>query len=112
MVPVAVTVGMNTMKRNNRRERENRVIMQIRMSWGHCCQCSRRFLLEWALVLRGASMIKSMKRDLIMESPIVQSIERRNMSMSGNVLVHHLGVEGTIEVVGIETVRIPSDWIS
>ena len=103
---------MNTMKRNDRKERENRVIMQIRMSWGHCCQCSRKLFLGWALEMRSANMIKSMKRDLIMESLTIQSIERRNMGMSENVLIHHLGVEGTIMVVGIETMRIPSDWIS
>ena len=53
-------------------------------------------------------MIRSWKRDPTMESPTVQSIERKNMSMSGNILVHHLGAEGTIGVVGIETVSIPS----
>ena len=57
-------------------------------------------------------MIRSGKRDPTMESPTIQSIERRNMSMSGNVLVHHLGAEGTIGVVGIKRVRIPSGWIS
>ena len=57
-------------------------------------------------------MIKRMTRDLIMESPTVLNIKRRNMSLSGNVLVHHLGVEDIIEVVGIEIVRIRSDWIS
>ena len=57
-------------------------------------------------------MIRSRKRDPTMESPTVQSIERGNMSMNVNVNVHHLGEEGTIGVVGIETVRIPSGWIS
>ena len=61
-------------------------------------------------MLRSAKRIKIGKRGLTMEIPIGQSIERRNMNMS--ILLLHQGAEGTIEVVGTATVRIPLDWIS
>ena len=110
MVPIAVIVEINTMMRNIRKERENEVIMLIKMAWGHCFQCSRRFLLDWALVLRSANKIIIKKRDLIMEIPIIQSIERKNVNVTIPVL-HHV-VEGTIRVVGTVIVNIPLGWTS
>lgn len=46
------------------------------------------------------------KKDLIMDIPTCLSIERRSI----NILIHHRVAEDTIEVVGIEMMRIPSIW--
>ena len=70
VVPIVVTIEMNMMKRNIKIERENEVIMLIRMAWGSCCQYSRRFLLGCILMLRSAKRIMIRKRGLTMEIPI------------------------------------------
>ena len=108
VIPIVVIMEMNTMKRKIMKE--NEVITPIKRAWGYCYQYSRRFLLGWVLMLRSAKRILIRKRGLTMEIPIIHSIERRNVNVS--ILLLHQGAQGTIEVVGTATVRIPLDWIS
>ena len=71
VVRVVITVEKNTMRKEVRKERENKVITLIRMVCDNLCQCSRKFLLRWALVLRSTNMIMIKKRDPIMGTPII-----------------------------------------
>ena len=54
-------------------------------------------------------MTMAMKRDLTMETPTSQSMERiGNMGMSVSVLVHHPVVKDTIGEAKTMVMRIPS----
>ena len=56
-------------------------------------------------------MTMAKKRDITMEVPTCQSIERkRNVGMSMSIFIYHLVEKGTIREVETAMLRIPSMW--